>query len=53
MTVDVAAVPDEVVRRVVARYVRLWSCDDCGREAYRITDEASGTAGPAPRATAG
>lgn len=48
MTIDVAAVPDEVIERVVAKYVRRWSCDGCGHEAYRITDNTSGTGRPCP-----
>jgi DNA-directed RNA polymerase subunit RPC12/RpoP len=48
MTVDVASVPSEVVERVVAKYVRLWSCGTCGEERYRITDAASGTGRSCP-----
>ena len=48
MTVDVSSVPDEVVDRVVAKYVRLWSCEECGHVAYRITDSASGTGRSCP-----
>lgn len=43
MPVDIAAVPDELVERVVEEHVRRWSCDGCGYETYRITDPGSGT----------
>ncbi|MFB6301282.1 MAG: hypothetical protein ABEH78_00235 [Haloferacaceae archaeon] len=48
MAVDIAAVPNEIVERVVAKYVRLWSCERCSHEAYRITDAASGTGRSCP-----